>query len=140
MQQPLQQALRYAHSVVLIANSTLQARYHSLPAILLQVKHYLEGAFGVEGFRQLEQTLCQPPVSTCIRVNTLRTTVQASAPDPPATPSPGATHVANIQHAGMSSCCWLPPSMVAYFFIFDMLNVPARQQCPCVDVAHKELL
>jgi hypothetical protein len=26
------------------------------------------------------------------------------------------------------------------FLIFDMLNVPARQQCPCVDVAHEELL
>jgi hypothetical protein len=25
-------------------------------------------------------------------------------------------------------------------FIFDMLNVPAMQQCPCVDVAHEELL
>jgi hypothetical protein len=23
---------------------------------------------------------------------------------------------------------------------FDMLNVPARQQCPCVDVAHEELI
>lgn len=50
--------------------------------MLLQVKHYFEGAFGVEGFRKLEQTLCQPPVTTCIRVNTLRTTVQASAPAP----------------------------------------------------------
>ncbi len=25
-------------------------------------------------------------------------------------------------------------------FVFDMPNVPARQQCPCVDVAHEELL
>jgi hypothetical protein len=29
--------------------------------------------------------------------------------------------------------------IIVIFVIFDMLNVPARQQCPCVDVAHEEL-
>jgi hypothetical protein len=44
--------------------------------------------------------------------------------------------------AATPAACRANPSTLreCCYQFFYMLNVPARQQCPCVDVAHEELL
>lgn len=41
-----------------------------------QVQQYLEACHGVEGLQRISEALTRPPLATCIRVNTLRTTAQ----------------------------------------------------------------
>lgn len=46
---------------------------------LPQVKEYMEAAFGQEQFTAMQAALCTPPPATCLRVNTLRASLQVRA-------------------------------------------------------------
>ncbi len=47
-----------------------------MPSRAYQVEAYLRGALGDERFERTAAALCQPPRTTCLRVNTLATTVE----------------------------------------------------------------
>jgi hypothetical protein len=44
----------------------------------VQVSSFLAAALGDEQFRRIQAAIAVPPLSTCLRVNTLQATVQAS--------------------------------------------------------------
>jgi methyltransferase NSUN6 len=44
------------------------------------VKSYLAAALGSERFKKVSEALCRPPLSVCLRVNTLRTTPEVCLP------------------------------------------------------------
>ena len=44
-----------------------------------RVLRYMECVFGVEHFGRMRAALATPPLSTCLRVNPLRTTPEVSA-------------------------------------------------------------
>jgi len=43
------------------------------------VQSYLEACLGVERLGRISEALTRPPLATCIRVNTLRTTAQVGS-------------------------------------------------------------
>jgi hypothetical protein len=45
-----------------------------------QLRAYMEHLLGVDEFGKLNTVLAKPPLETCLRVNTLQSTPQASAP------------------------------------------------------------
>lgn len=49
----------------------------------MQVQGYMEAALGVEQFSAMQAALTVPPLHTCVRVNTLRTTPQVGSLDLP---------------------------------------------------------
>jgi 16S rRNA C967 or C1407 C5-methylase (RsmB/RsmF family) len=45
-----------------------------------EVKQYLEAAFGAAKLAAMSAALARPPLATCLRVNTLRTTPEVRRP------------------------------------------------------------
>jgi hypothetical protein len=54
------------------------ATHQQLVSYNVQVSGFLAAALGDEQFRRIQAAIAVPPLSTCLRVNTLQATVQAS--------------------------------------------------------------
>ena len=57
-----------------VAKGLVHKRFSPQSAWDEELRAYLESALGKEAFQHISQALCRPPLSTCIRANTLKTT------------------------------------------------------------------
>ena len=65
-------------AVEFVAKDLVYKRFSPQSAWDKELQAYLESGLGKEAFQHISEALCRPPLSTCIRANTLRTTRKVS--------------------------------------------------------------
>ena len=58
----------------MVATGLVHKRFSPHSAWDEELRAYLESALGKEAFQHISEALCRPPLSTCVRANTLKTT------------------------------------------------------------------